>query len=83
MNSNLRNQLVHFLSTTIAVALGVIIATVYQRQAEKEKPKEVQLIQIENWEGQTENLETLAKILTQAFADAIRTVEEEQRNRHR
>lgn len=83
MNPNLRNQLVHFLSTTMAVALGVIIATVYQRQVEKKKPKEVQSIQIENWEGQTENLETLAKILTQAFADAIRTVEEEQRNRNR
>lgn len=53
MNLKAQQQLIQFLSTTIAVALGVILAMIYLEKAEEKKPKKIHLIQIENWEGFT------------------------------
>ena len=67
-----QQQLVQFLSTTIAVAIGAIIAITYTTWEEEKKPPQPLIIRIDNW--QEINWEEMAK---RTFDEWKKAVEEE------
>lgn len=54
MNSKTIQQLVQFLSTTVAVAIGAIIAITYTTWEEEKKPPKPLIIHIDNWREMAE-----------------------------